>query len=870
MADVITRLRLESSEYDSKLKRAVGQMQAMEKEVRRTGATFAVADKDELAFVQSLGTMQTQANSAKGQIAELKNAFTELSVQYQRMTDEEKKSPIGQAMQGSLSQLKGRIGELNGQLATAQGDMGDMGSVLQDLAGKFGLPVGTMGKMSGVLTEISSKGFPAVASSAATAGRAIITSLGPIGAIVAAIVIAIKQLVDAFKRNEDAMTAVQKIAAPFKAVWQSIQRLFDDIVRIFVNVYNSLEKAAGGFYGFKIALSPVAALIASVRAGLAILGTVLTDIAKGVAFVAGKVRTAMQGSTVGKFFKNITDTIKGFFTTLTTWVDKVSNSKLGKALGLDGLAAQLREIVNAQNELTASNKKIAESENELNKLRRRNNEQTALDERRIAQLRAEASDKDQYTASERIRKLEEAAALEEGIMKRNVIEKQKELDLIRLKNSLTQSGTEDLNAESAAQVALTQAGTEYYNRMRTLQRQLQAAKREEAADTGTTTTTTTPEASNDPAAGSIAAQEKLVQELTAKWKGATDETRDGYKAELDAAKAVLDEMVGKTQHVGNAVKTASDIWSEHTTKIAEVEARLNEFKEMVADTSLTDAQRDWAAGMAEQYQSELDKMKGSTEDAVDEITSELADIPSSFEMFKSGVGAVGSLVGSLDNLKKVGDDLTKVFSGEMDAWDSLMTILNSGLSILQTVISVTEAINTLTEIGTALKAAHAAAATSEATAVVSAAGTEVAAEGAVAAASGTATAAKAGEAAAGAGSAVSAIPIVGPILAVAAIGAVLAAVLSAVNKSKSANSYSTGGMVGGNSPSGDNVVAWLNSGEGVLTANGVSNAKTLAEGSSLPNNLHLSTEISGTNLRVVLDNDNRSKGGSRGAYSRIK
>jgi hypothetical protein len=595
---------------------------------------------------------------------------------------------------------------------------------------------------------------------------------------------------------------------------------------------------------------------------------VLTDIAKGVAFVAGKVRTAMQGSTIGKFFKNITDTVKGFFTTLTTWVDKVSNSKLGKALGLDGLAAQLREIVNAQNELTASNKKIADSENELNKLRRRNNEQTALDERRIAQLRAEASDKDQYTASERIRKLEEAAALEEGIMKRNVVEKQKELNLIRLKNSLTQSGTEDLNAESAAQVALTQAGTEYYNRMRTLQRQLQAAKKEEAADTGTTTTT--PEASNDPAAGSIAAQEKLVQELTAKWKGATDETRDGYKAELDAAKAVLDEMVGKTQQVGNAVKTASDMWSEHTAKIAEVEARLNEFKEMVADTSLTDAQRDWAAGMAEQYQSELDKMKGATEDAVDEITSELAEIPSSFEMFKSGVGAVGSLVGSLDNLKKVGDDLTKVFSGEMDAWDSLMTILNSGLSILQTVISVTEAINTLTEIGTALKMAHAAAATTEATSEVTAATTEVAAEGTVAAAAGTATAAKAGEAAAGAGSAMSGIPFVGPILAVAAIAAVLAAVMAAVSKSKSANSYSTGGMVGGNMTSGDNVVAWLNSGEGVLTENGVNNARTLAEGSNIQDNLHLSTDVSGTNLRIVLDNDNRSKGGSRGAYSRIK
>jgi hypothetical protein len=34
-------------------------------------------------------------------------------------------------------------------------------------------------------------------------------------------------------------------------------------------------------------------------------------------------------------------------------------------------------------------------------------------------------------------------------------------------------------------------------------------------------------------------------------------------------------------------------------------------------------------------------------------------------------------------------------------------------------------------------------------------------------------------------------------------------------------------------------------------------------------NLRLSTEISGTNLRIVMNNDNRSKGGDRNFYSKI-
>ena len=108
---------------------------------------------------------------------------------------------------------------------------------------------------------------------------------------------------------------------------------------------------------------------------------------------------------------------------------------------------------------------------------------------------------------------------------------------------------------------------------------------------------------------------------------------------------------------------------------------------------------------------------------------------------------------------------------------------------------------------------------------------------------------------------------------IAASTAGLATMLSTIAAIKSAtatNSFSSGGMVGGNSPSGDNIIARLNSGEGVLTANGVNNAKTLAEGSNLRDNLRLSLDVSGTKLRIVLDNDNRSKGGSRGAYSRIK
>ena len=87
MADVITRLRIESGEYDSKIKRATQGLLQMEQECRKVGGTLSTLEKDQKEFVRSLGQMQTVSQSARGKVAELSAAYTELRVQYNRLTD---------------------------------------------------------------------------------------------------------------------------------------------------------------------------------------------------------------------------------------------------------------------------------------------------------------------------------------------------------------------------------------------------------------------------------------------------------------------------------------------------------------------------------------------------------------------------------------------------------------------------------------------------------------------------------------------------------------------------------------------------------------------------------------------------------------
>ena len=125
MADNIARLKLDSGEFDSKIKRAVTGLQQMEDECRKVGGTLAILEKDQLDYVKALGQMQTVATTTKGKLAELTSAYTELRVQYNRLTDEEKKGDFGKALSSSLAQLKTRIDDTKKELNDVSHELGN-------------------------------------------------------------------------------------------------------------------------------------------------------------------------------------------------------------------------------------------------------------------------------------------------------------------------------------------------------------------------------------------------------------------------------------------------------------------------------------------------------------------------------------------------------------------------------------------------------------------------------------------------------------------------------------------------------------------------------------------------------------------------
>ena len=116
MADSILRLKVESAEYDNKLKQATNGLTRYADQCRKVGGTLEVVEKETLEYVRAIGQMDTTSRTATGKLAEMKKTFVELSAQYKQMTDAEKASPFGKALSKSLDELKPRIMEAKRQL----------------------------------------------------------------------------------------------------------------------------------------------------------------------------------------------------------------------------------------------------------------------------------------------------------------------------------------------------------------------------------------------------------------------------------------------------------------------------------------------------------------------------------------------------------------------------------------------------------------------------------------------------------------------------------------------------------------------------------------------------------------------------------
>ena len=130
MADVITRFKLETTQYDSKLRDSVKGLKEVVHMNELAGKEFKEFSDKAIEAAKALGTQATGATNAKDKVKELVSAYDDMAKTYNAMSNAMKKSEGGKALSDSLQQLQQRIKD-------AKAEMNSTPGVLDKLASKF-------------------------------------------------------------------------------------------------------------------------------------------------------------------------------------------------------------------------------------------------------------------------------------------------------------------------------------------------------------------------------------------------------------------------------------------------------------------------------------------------------------------------------------------------------------------------------------------------------------------------------------------------------------------------------------------------------------------------------------------------------------
>ena len=228
--DVITRFKLETTAFDSKIKQAAKGLSDYSKTATNAGKDFDKFTKSNVEAARALGTMTTSSNNAKGKVQELVGAYNELVKTYEHLTNDQKQSDFAKAMAESLTILDKRIKDAKQELY----GLGDAAEQLKS-------------KSSGLFGDGGFTGMLAV-----TGGNLLASGIQKLGSEMAD---TIQQSVELARQGEGVRIAFERLNRP---------DLLDNLKEATHGTVSELElmKAAVKFDDFKLPVEQLGTLLA--------------------------------------------------------------------------------------------------------------------------------------------------------------------------------------------------------------------------------------------------------------------------------------------------------------------------------------------------------------------------------------------------------------------------------------------------------------------------------------------------------------------------------------------------------------------------------------------------------------------------------
>ena len=990
MADVITRLNVESSEYDRKLKRATQSLNEMTHAAEVNGNKIATANQKNIALAKSLGNMQTVSTTARGKMQELSSAIESATLMYNRLSAAEKKGTFGRALSQSVNQLQGRLKGLQGEMAAVQGKMSGFGAKFgQGLSSAFSMfgpaalatggvmaAFGGLKKVMGDMVSINMQFEQSTANLAAIMGTtkdnvsALTNQAKQLGATTQYTAVQITELQTnlarlGFTEQEilNSTKSVQALATATGADLGEAANLAGAALRGFGLNATEMERVASvlAVSTTKSALSfeklatavPIVAPVAK-QFGFTIEDvTVLLGKLSDAGFDASSAATASRNiflnmanssgklaQALGRPIRSIEDLAPALkelkdrgidlaemlsltdkrsvaaFATFVEGADTMLDLKNAISGCSDALQGMVDEQLNTlQGSVTILNsaweglmltfsesngtiKTVVDSLTSLISAYTtwRNRNQGGDAAIQTYELADEKTAKlgNEYLEADRKAGMSDSAIKKQAEAERAAIEKERDAmrDLLLEWEKAGKLGWGSKEVQALMpRVQETFKGLNGYPIDWAEQMQKQIAHRNDniAVQDYIISATTEQPTATDPTGSGEGSSSASNSKALAKLKAQYEEQEKAQIAALDRMAMNEEDYEAEVYRIRReTLEKIAALYQEDTAEKARANAALSQLDIQYQGIQMRLANRgnkptktkaEEYTGFGEFSQKAVDARMSHAKKAMNEAAigsdrylyeaDKIVDLTTFQNLLKAATEAgmnidtsyIEETLGQIDMGLGVSDE----------AWQELVAQINEhlanlGLDPIELDVKTggVKSLNKEVEgtIDHVSGAASAFQALGDAMSNIDDPGAQVA--GLIAQAI--------GSVAAGYGAATAQAATMGPWAWITFAITGLATMISTIAgiKSATAGSYASGGIVPGTSYSGDNTIIAANAGEVVLNRAQQTNLAGQLEAGSLPNNLHLSTEISGTNLRVVLDNDNRSKGGSRGAYSRIK
>lgn len=241
LKDKAAQLRAEQKELDTTTAAGRERYLALGEQIKAVNKEANERSK----IIQSEIKQQNQQTNSLNQMAK---HLSQLRNQYRDLSEEQRNSPMGKDMLNEISALNDKLFESESAYGSYTRNVGNYSSALDKLFPSFG-------KLTGGLQSLMSKGFGSFGKGLQVAGKQALkfgvtlmaTPIGWITAALVAVVAVFKKVVDAIKKNDNAMTSLSKLFSSVQPLISLVGKAFEKLAEGIGWVAEKLANFIGSF-----------------------------------------------------------------------------------------------------------------------------------------------------------------------------------------------------------------------------------------------------------------------------------------------------------------------------------------------------------------------------------------------------------------------------------------------------------------------------------------------------------------------------------------------------------------------------------------------------------------------------------------------